>query len=257
MAENPYTPPQNVSPPQAARKWWGSTLAVVIATPLVVLVLIALLLPAVRRGPTRVARETMCRNNCRHIGLALQNYHDQYQAFPPAYTVDVNGKPLHSWRTLLLPFMEQQRLYDSIDLTKPWDDVVNMQAWKSMPPDYCCNDSRNAENLTTCLAVVVPGSCLQPEKSSSMSDIVDGPSSTVLFIEVPKEKGVIWMAPQDADEALFLAIGREIRATHGSKIHFVFCDGSCQSFPASLSVEDRKAMASIAGGEARSVKPSK
>jgi len=249
MAENPYTPPQEVSAPPAWRRGWGSTFAVIIATPLVPLVLIALLIPGLRRGPTRSAREAMCMNDCRLIGLALQNYHDQYRAFPPAYTVDANGKPLHSWRTLLLPFMEQQSLYDSIDLAKPWDDAVNMQAWKSMPPDYCCRDSRNAENLTTCLAVVCPGSCMQPEKSSSKSEIADGPSSTILFIEVPKEKGVIWMAPQDADEALFLAVGCEIRATHGSKLHLSFCDGSCRAFPAKLSVEDRKAMVTIAGSD--------
>ena len=247
MAENPYTPPQEVGPPPLLRRGWGSTFSVIIVTPIVALVLIALLLPAVRRGPTRAAREQSCMNDCRLIGLALQNYHDQYQSFPPAYTVDANGKPLHSWRTLLLPFMEQQRLYDSIDLTKPWDDAVNMKAWKSMPRGYCCHDSRNAENLTTYLAVVVPGSCMQPEKSRSMSEIADGPSSTILFIEVPKEKGVIWMAPQDADEALLLAVGREVQATHGSKIHFVFCDGSCRALPAKLSVEDRKAMASAAG----------
>lgn len=88
---------------------------------------------------------------------------------------------------------------------------------------------------------------MQPEKSRSMSEIADGPSSTVLLIEVPKAKGVIWMAPQDADEALLLAVGREVQATHGSKIHFVFCDGSCRALPAKLSVEDRKAMASVAG----------
>ncbi len=181
------------------------------------------------------------------LACALQNYHETYQSFPPAYTVDAEGKPLHSWRTLLLPFLEQERLYESIDLDKPWDDEMNMQAWKSMPEVFRCPESHYAENLTTYLAVVSPGSCMQPGKSKTMSEIGDGPSRTVILIEVPKEKGVIWMAPKDADEALFLAVGRELPATHGLQIHFTFCDGSTQVFPAELAKEDRQAMLSIAG----------
>ena len=48
-------------------------------------------------------------NNLRKSRLALHNYHQANGCFPPAYIADKNGKPMHSWRVLILPYME----YDS------------------------------------------------------------------------------------------------------------------------------------------------
>ncbi len=88
--------------------------------------LVALLLPSV---PTarEAARRMQCANNMKQILIGLQNYHDTYNAFPPAYTVDEDGKPLHSWRVLILPFIEQQALYEQIRLDEPWDSEHNRQ----------------------------------------------------------------------------------------------------------------------------------
>ena len=92
-----------------------------------IVLLIALLLPAVRTaGPA--ARRAQCTNNLKQIALALHNYEQEHKALPPAYTVDATGRPLHSWRTLILPYLEQESLYRSIDLSKPWDDRSNAKA---------------------------------------------------------------------------------------------------------------------------------
>ncbi len=56
---------------------------------------IALLLPSVRHA-RETARRTHCRNNLKNIGLALHNYHEAYNTFPPAHTVGFDGHPLHS-----------------------------------------------------------------------------------------------------------------------------------------------------------------
>ena len=74
-------------------------------------VLVALLLPAVQAA-RESARRMQCSNNLKQVALAMHNYHDTYQSFPPAYTVDADGNKLHSWRTLLLPYIEQAALYD-------------------------------------------------------------------------------------------------------------------------------------------------
>ena len=89
-------------------------------------VLIALLLPAVpaAREP---ARRMQCSNNMKQIVRAFHNYHDEHGHFPPAYTVDEDGKPLHSWRVLILPYMEQKALYEKIRLDEPWDSEYNRQ----------------------------------------------------------------------------------------------------------------------------------
>jgi hypothetical protein len=55
------------------------------------------------------AREAANRSDCSSrlfsIRMALRNYHDTYGSFPPAYVPDANGKPMHSWRALILPFL--------------------------------------------------------------------------------------------------------------------------------------------------------
>src|SRR5439155_8958659 len=83
-------------------------------------ILVALLLPAVQAA-REAARRMQSQNNLKQIGLALHNYHATYQTFPPAVVTDENGKPLYSGRVLLLPFMEQEALYNDFDRTQAWD----------------------------------------------------------------------------------------------------------------------------------------
>src|SRR5690349_7919540 len=53
------------------------------------------------------AKLAACRANMRLIGLALQAYHEKNQCFPPAYTLGPDGERWHSWRVLLLPYLDQ------------------------------------------------------------------------------------------------------------------------------------------------------
>jgi hypothetical protein len=64
------------------------------------------------------SRRGNCSSNLKQIGLALNSYHDQYHCFPPAYVAGADGKPMHSWRVLLLPFFEDPtlgKLYQQYD----------------------------------------------------------------------------------------------------------------------------------------------
>jgi len=60
-----------------------------------------------------------CKNNLKQIGLAFHDYHDKFGSFPPAYTVDSNGRLLHSWRSLLLPYLAQQSWCVTLRFTHP------------------------------------------------------------------------------------------------------------------------------------------
>lgn len=101
-----------------APKRRGLTLIEVLVVLAILACLAALTMPAIRqsREPTR---RSHCKNNLKQIGLALHNYLDAYGSFPPPFTLDANGNRLHSWRTLILPFIDQAPLYNQIDLTKP------------------------------------------------------------------------------------------------------------------------------------------
>src|SRR5262249_28110992 len=119
----------------ARNRSFVSTLARILIPLGIVLLLLAMLLPAVRNaGPA--AERNACSNNMKMIALAILNYADKYHELPPAYTVDANGKPLHSWRTLILPFLEEEKLYESIDLSKPWNDPANAKAFNTHMSPY-------------------------------------------------------------------------------------------------------------------------
>ena len=64
------------------------------------------------RSAGEAARRSQCKNNLKQIMLALHNYADDHKSYPPRYTVDANGRPLHSWRTLILPWLDQAPLFD-------------------------------------------------------------------------------------------------------------------------------------------------
>src|SRR5690606_31086948 len=98
----------------------GFTLIDLLMASAVMAILVALLLPAVQQA-REAARRASCKSNLRQIGLALQNYHDQY-AMLPAGTVNATG-PIrnvpegyhHSWCVALLPYLEQSALDQQID----------------------------------------------------------------------------------------------------------------------------------------------
>src|ERR1041385_8052583 len=80
-------------------------------------VLVALLLPAVQSA-REAARRMQCTNHLRQYGLGIQNYHDTYQVFPINAT-GVNGSaiPRLTWQVRILPYMEQQAVFNAIDFT--------------------------------------------------------------------------------------------------------------------------------------------
>lgn len=248
MTNNPHENPDDASNAPIHQKRSGFTLIDLVIVACIMLLLIALLLPAVSRS-RNAARRPQCRNNLKGIGLAFHNYHDTYGAFPPAHTVNAEGKPLHGWRTSILPFLDGKPLYDKIDLSKPWDDPVNSAAYNTELAIFRCPSAILPPTHTVYLAVVTQNSAIRPTEPRPLSEITDGPSQTLMLIEVAAEHAVHWMAPQDADEAIILSFGPDTKLPHTGGVHAQFADGSVNFLPSDTKAAERRAMISATGND--------
>lgn len=216
--------------------------------------LIALLLPAIRSSGGAV-RRIQCVNNLKQIALALYNYQSAYEALPPAYTVDAAGRPLHSWRTLILPYLEQKSLYDTIDLSKPWNDPANANAYAKTISAYHCPGLNRPDGETTYLAVVGANACFLPDQSRRLSDITDKTSNTISVIEADRDHAVHWMAPTDATAPLVMGIRPDSKLNHPGGMNAAFVDGSVHFLKAATPATLRRALISISGNDDKDVSP--
>ena len=200
---------------------------------------------------------SQCMNNLRQIALALENYRDVHGSLPPAYTVDASGKRLHSWRTLILPFLEQRALYDKLDLSKPWDDPANKEVFEAMPYTYQCPSAVCPQGHTTYLAVAVPGGCFDGPKPRKLSDITDDHHLTLMVLEVHSDHAVPWMSPHDATEKLISSLGAAEKLPHLGGAQAVCVSGRGMALDPEMSPSRLRALISIAGGDdARAREPS-
>ena len=134
------TLPWFVDRPATRRAFTLVELLVVIA---IIGILVALLLPAVQAA-REAARRAQCTNNLKQLGLALQNYHSAKKEFPPGMMRDLAGgkgnyaDPRFSVHGLLLPYMENQPLYDQLNWKSSWETNVHTAVRRTKIPEFLC-----------------------------------------------------------------------------------------------------------------------
>jgi uncharacterized protein (TIGR03067 family) len=200
-------------------------------------------------------------NNLKRIGLAMHNHHDTFQAFPAGYSADKEGKPLLSWRVCLLPYFEKADLYNEFHLDEPWDSPHNKKLIEKMPDVYRAQGSKSKPGMTNYLGVSGadgvfvrprPGEHPNNRLGTSMRQITDGTSNTIMVVEVADESAVIWTKPGDfapkKDKPLQGLVGLRPGGFLAG-----FADGSVRFMADSIEADVLKALFTKSGGEA--VKP--
>ena len=213
--------------------------------------LIALFLPAVQAA-REAAKRMQCSNHEKQIVLAFYNYHDTHGALPPLYTVDEEGNPLHSWRVLILPFIEHQELYRQIRLDEPWNSEYNSQFHDAMPSIYVCPSSP-VKRLSGCTYSGIAGGSFLPAKEAGsviglkFSDVSDGTSNTLAIVEVREPFN--WMDPTADVTVEEFADGIKSGSFHTGGMNAALLDGSVRFIPSAIAPESLRAMATPSGGE--------
>jgi hypothetical protein len=193
-------------------------------------------------------------NNLKQIVLALHNYESTYGHFPGnVYSKD--GKPLLSWRVQILPFIEQQALYQAFKLDEPWDSPHNLPLSNTVVKVFTV-PGRPAEPGHTYFRGFIGPKDVKPEyrpwlvegasKGPSIVSITDGTSNTIVVVEAGES--VPWTKPEDLpyDGVMPLPTfgGPTGRFLAG------FADGSVRTLRRDR-VDDKtmRAMITVAGGE--------
>lgn len=216
-------------------------------------ILVALLLPAVQ-APREAARRNACSNHMKQIGIALMNYHDTYHTLPPAYLADANGKPMHSWRVLILPYLERADLYAQYDFDEPWDGPHNSRLAAQMPDVFRCPSSNDADNLTNYVAVVGAETMWPGAGAVGLRDIADGSSTTIAVVETTGS-GINWLEPRDLtfDEAvqgINSPANPSISSIHsGGVVNVLFVDSHVVALPDDIPPNVIRALLTIKGME--------
>jgi hypothetical protein len=136
-------------------------------------------------------------NSLKQIGLAIHSYHDVYGHFPAAATYDKQGRPLLSWRVLILPYLGQEALFKEFHLDEPWDSEHNKKLLAKMPKIYAAGPPAGAKapGSTRYQVFTGKGTIFEGKKGLTIKDIKDGTSYTLLVVEAGE--AVFWTKPQD------------------------------------------------------------
>ncbi|MEX1231979.1 MAG: DUF1559 domain-containing protein [Planctomycetaceae bacterium] len=182
------------------------------------------------------ARWGQCRANLKQIGLALHIYRDVNGTFPPAYITNEDGKPMHSWRVLILPYFGDSRIYDRYDFSEPWDSPHNRELAQS--PDArlfsrifrCPSETESEHSTITHFVAVVgentfwPGSDVREMSDDDIKKYAD----QMMVVEMAGSD-IHWMEPRDLtlEQAVngFNHPGRGVSSRHAQKIDYLSLGG--------------------------------
>ena len=222
--------------------------------------LIVLLLPSYVcnfHGPSDRAE---CRNNLKQIGLALHNYHETHSMFTASRISD----PPISGRVHLLPYLDNERLWQEYDQEQEWDSETNLPIAETDLRTYRCPTRPTRMDVakryfSDYLMLTGTGAFSLPNRPSRLQTITDGSSNTLAVTEATGLK-IVWTEPRDFEtdsqpiginlagdehsESRGIASSR-----HPNGAHVLFADGTVKLLDENIDPQVLKALTTIAGGE--------
>ena len=228
---------------------------VVLSFVLVVLAVGAVWFGSEVRHAKRRAVASASQGRLNQLLVALHNYHDTHGSLPPAFIADENGNPMHSWRVLILPFIDQSALFNEYRFDEPWNGPNNAKLAKRMPVVFHQFGEPDSHEMTNIVLITGPGTAFPGAMSVKFDDIRDGLENTILATEIGNST-IPWLEPRDLSvETMSFRVkdrGKpSISCPEWRQPYVVFGDSiSTYTLRQSLPAESLRALMTISGGEA-------
>ncbi len=213
--------------------------------------LVYALLPRIG-GPHGAGQRDLCRGNLQTIGKALHLYHSEQGCLPPAYIADEQGHPAHSWRALLLPYLDVE-LARQYRFDEPWDGPHNRLLHGRIARVFRCPSDQSPEHDTSYVAVIGPRTLWPGSETRRFASVTDGLSNTIAIVEVA-HSGIHWLQARDFTVAELQAVMHPVEKAEGSTNHsagrfVLMADSSVQWVDDGVSREQLDALLTIDGRE--------
>lgn len=257
----------NVHPPRPA--WRGRWTAEIVAILLLMFVagismigathqlvwLVTSTEPIIESGGARgAARRLVSTQKLGQIGQALKYYDEAHRAWPAGASVDDHGRMLHSWLTMILPYIEESDLYRQIEKSRPWNDPLNAAHFQKQVDTYfnpSVGDGSEHDSAGFAVShyagnVYVLGGD-QPRKPS---DLTDGLSETILAGEAAGDFKA-WGGPGNWRDPR-LGLNKSPDGFGGNRPYttiFLFGDGSVRAIDEDIDPAVFRALCTPNGGE--------
>ncbi len=189
-------------------------------------------------------------DNMKSIAVALNAYADRYGTYPPPVVVDLQDKPLYSWRVLILPFLGYEEIYKRFDLKQPWDSVANSNLHRSMPSEFGSQNSPDAiSNYETNYVLITGAGTLFPSSGPLSPKNIDKP--TILLVET--NNNIVWCAPGDIDIGRSFKVGNkpmvDVGGLHKGSFTAMTVDEESLRIPSTVPQSILDALVTPNGGE--------
>lgn len=206
-------------------------------------------LQVVVTGPLGVAERLRRTNDLKAVALASTQFHETQRKLPgDVHSKEADPKPHLSWRTRVLPYLEQSGLAGKFDADQPWDGPANKPLVDQMPSVFRTPGAPPGH--TSVFIVRGPQTAYHdPLHPSGHQHVADGLANTLLLVVARPEKAVPWTKPHDLDfdpenpSALLDALPEK-------DVVVGMFDGSVFVWRTRPAAEVLKAFVTIAGGEA-------